>query len=98
MRCANGDPKGSPFVFVRPRDIVSRTLGRDGMTAAERRMGAWRAAAIGILALLAACTNAPSQPDTGKPGAGKGEAMVAAADPLAVEAGLEMLRAGGSAL
>lgn len=56
-------------------------------------------AAIAFIALsvLAACTPAPEQ--TPQPGAAaKGEAMVAAADPLAVEAGLDMLRAGGSAI
>jgi gamma-glutamyltranspeptidase/glutathione hydrolase len=45
-------------------------------------------------AALAGCTN-ESAPE---PAAAKGEAMVAAADPLAVEAGLEILRAGGSAV
>lgn len=48
--------------------------------------------AISALAVLAACSNAPEQ------SAAKGEAMVAAADPLAVDAGLEILRAGGSAI
>ena len=51
-------------------------------------------AGIAALSLLAACNDAPPQPVT----TAKGEAMVAAADPLAVEAGLEMLRQGGSAI
>ncbi len=49
-----------------------------------------RTAGVGMFAILVACTQAPA--------AHKGEAMVAAADPLAVEAGLEMLLAGGSAI
>ena len=52
----------------------------------------FKAPIFGLAILFAAC--AASEP----PSAGKGEAMVAAADPLAVEAGLEMLRAGGSAI
>lgn len=44
-------------------------------------------------ALLAGCSQTPSRIDTSP-----GEAMVAAADPLAVEAGLEILREGGSAV
>ncbi len=58
------------------------------MTAARSIMGA-----LAALAVLASC-NGPAQP----PAAVTGEAMVAAADPLAVEAGLEILRAGGSAI
>lgn len=55
------------------------------------------AIALAALSILAACAPAPEQ--TPQPGAtAKGEAMVAAADPLAVEAGLDMLRAGGSAI
>ena len=51
------------------------------------------------LALLVGCSGAPKQFDaTSNFGTPKGEAMVAAADPLAVDAGLEMLRAGGSAI
>lgn len=52
-----------------------------------------RAIAVAMLAVLVACTNAPDEP-----GGRKREAMVAAADPLAVDAGLEILRAGGSAI
>ena len=52
-----------------------------------------RVTAVTVLAFLAACSNAPAVAP-----APKGEAMVAAADPLAVDAGLEMLRAGGSAI
>ena len=52
-----------------------------------------RVTAVAVLAFLAACSNAPAVAP-----APKGEAMVAAADPLAVDAGLEMLRAGGSAI
>ena len=52
-----------------------------------------RVTAVAVLAFLAACSNAPAVAP-----ASKGEAMVAAADPLAVDAGLEMLRAGGSAI
>lgn len=51
------------------------------------------AAGLVVLSLAAACTNAGPQAE-----APRGEAMVAAADPLAVEAGLEMLRRGGSAV
>ncbi len=53
-------------------------------------------AGIAALALFAACTNETKPAEA--PVAAKGEAMVAAADPLAVEAGLEMLRRGGSAI
>jgi gamma-glutamyltranspeptidase/glutathione hydrolase len=53
-----------------------------------RRWPAWL-----LLAALAACTHPPVQPPTAQ-----GEAMVTAADPLAVAAGLEMLREGGSAV
>ena len=49
-------------------------------------------AGIAMLALTSACSATEQGP------AARGEAMVAAADPLAVEAGLEMLRAGGSAI
>jgi len=45
------------------------------------------------MSLLVACTQEAAAPATTK-----GDAMVAAADPLAVEAGLEMLRQGGSAI
>ena len=51
------------------------------------------AAGLAALALAAGCTNAAPQAEPLR-----GEAMVAAADPLAVEAGLEMLRLGGSAI
>lgn len=44
------------------------------------------------LAMLGACSAAQEQAQP------RGEAMVAAADPLAVDAGLEMLRAGGTAI
>lgn len=50
-------------------------------------------AALAALAVLVACTK-PAE----EVAARKGEAMVAAADPLAVEAGLDILRAGGSAV
>jgi gamma-glutamyltranspeptidase / glutathione hydrolase len=50
---------------------------------------------LAVLVALAACNRA--QPPSATLAAPKSEAMVAAADPLAVEAGLEMLRAGGSA-
>ena len=52
----------------------------------------WMVAGLAALS-FAACTNAA--PTTDAP---EREAMVAAADPLAVEAGLEILRAGGSAV
>jgi gamma-glutamyltranspeptidase/glutathione hydrolase len=48
-------------------------------------------ACVPVLLLVACAGTAPREP---KPA---GEAMIAAADPLAVDAGLEMLRAGGSA-
>ncbi len=52
-----------------------------------------------LVALLVACTGAPTQSDAvSHSGTPRGEAMVAAADPLAVDAGLEMLRARGSAI
>ena len=51
------------------------------------------ATALAALAMLSGC-NQPVQPQANT----KGDAMVAAADPLAVEAGLEILRAGGSAI
>lgn len=49
-------------------------------------------AALAALGLLGACQGPSTAP---RPA---GEAMVAAADPLAVDAGLEILRAGGSAI
>jgi gamma-glutamyltranspeptidase/glutathione hydrolase len=52
----------------------------------------WMVAGLAALS-FSACTNAA--PTTDAP---EREAMVAAADPLAVEAGLEILRAGGSAV
>ena len=55
-----------------------------------------RIAAPLIALLLAACATA-SGPVGAPPREGGGEAMVAAANPHAVEAALEMLRAGGSA-
>lgn len=58
------------------------------MKSALRR---WIHAGLAIT-LLAACAHAPNRP------AAQRSAMVAAADPLAVDAGLEILRAGGSAL
>ncbi|MDP3495449.1 MAG: gamma-glutamyltransferase family protein [Hyphomonadaceae bacterium] len=54
--------------------------------------GRWMLAGIAMLAMASACSAAQEQ------ALAKGEAMVAAADPLAVEAGLEMLRAGGTAI
>jgi len=52
---------------------------------------------LAALAALAACAEAPAPgPQAGD--APEGEAMVAAADPQAVAAGLEILRAGGSAV
>jgi len=51
------------------------------------------AAGLAALSVVAGCTNAATPAE-----ALKHEAMVAAADPLAVEAGLEMLRLGGSAV
>jgi len=64
----------------------------------KMRSGGWRTfaprvAGYAVLALLVACSNTPQQSATHT-----GEAMVAASDPLAVDAGLEMLRAGGSAI
>jgi gamma-glutamyltranspeptidase / glutathione hydrolase len=46
---------------------------------------------------LASCTNAQETPDTAE-APPQGQAMVAAANPHAVEAGLEALRAGGDAI
>lgn len=67
-------------------------------TAGWRRYAPHAAGSI-VLAFLVACTGAPRHSDApSHVGAAKGEAMVAAADPLAVDAGLEMLRAGGSAI
>lgn len=60
--------------------------------------------ATSLALLLAACTSLPSTPQSAsvieaKPaGAWTKGAMVAAANPLAVEAGLDVLRAGGSAV
>ena len=51
-----------------------------------------------VLALLVACAGASRQSAAPSHFGAKGEAMVAAADPLAVDAGAEMLRAGGSAI
>lgn len=56
-------------------------------------------AGAGLLALLVACAGVPQQSaEPNNVGALQGQAMVAAADPLAVDAGAEMLRAGGSAI
>jgi len=63
------------------------------MTLSRWRLLAPTATALAALAILAAC--AKQAEDAATP---KGEAMVAAADPLAVEAGLDILRAGGSAV
>ncbi|MDO8900664.1 MAG: gamma-glutamyltransferase family protein [Phenylobacterium sp.] len=56
----------------------------------------------GALFILAACAPLPKDaPSAAAPAAveaGSGQVMVAAANPLAVEAGLEILRAGGSAV
>jgi gamma-glutamyltranspeptidase/glutathione hydrolase len=51
-----------------------------------------------MLAVLVACGLPGCAGTASRPTPPRGEAMVAAADPLAVEAGLEMLRAGGSAV
>jgi gamma-glutamyltranspeptidase / glutathione hydrolase len=53
-------------------------------------------AGAGLALLLSACANAPVAPPP--PPAPRGEAMAAAANPHAVEAALEMLRQGGSAV
>ena len=50
-----------------------------------------------LFAALCACAPQPSAAPRVQ-GGGQGDAMVAAANPLAVEAGLEVLRAGGSAV
>ncbi len=55
-----------------------------------------RYAAVGLAALLAAACTTPGE-DTTATGA-KPQHMVAAANPLAAEAGMEMLRQGGSAV
>jgi gamma-glutamyltranspeptidase/glutathione hydrolase len=69
------------------------------MKTADLRMRAQHVTGAVVLALLVACVGAPQQSDTPKNvSASKGEAMVAAADPLAVDAGAEMLRTGGSAI
>ncbi|MDP2215340.1 gamma-glutamyltransferase family protein [Phenylobacterium sp.] len=56
----------------------------------------------GALFILAACAPLPKDAPSAAPPAaveaGSGQVMVAAANPLAVEAGLEILRAGGSAV
>lgn len=67
------------------------------MKTAGWRMYAPLATGLAALAFLVACTGAPQQSDANT-SAANGEAMVAASDPLAVDAGLEMLRAGGSAI
>jgi gamma-glutamyltranspeptidase/glutathione hydrolase len=70
-------------------------LKRSGhsLASAMRCVGVKASIAIALLSMIAACSPASPRPD-----APRGEAMVAAADPLAVEAGLEMLREGGSAV
>lgn len=62
------------------------------MTIAYRRMASLLGAAL-VIAVSASCTQKTAPAATSRH-----EAMVAAADPLAVEAGLEMLRAGGGAI
>lgn len=67
------------------------------------RLGCWwtfapRVTGFALLAVLIACSNAPQQSDAHASDGHGGEAMVAASDPLAVDAGAEMLRAGGSAI
>ena len=57
-----------------------------------------RFAAIALVALASACASPPLAPDaTRRPQTGP-QAMVAAANPMAVEAGLDILRRGGSAV
>lgn len=69
------------------------------MKIAALRMHAQYATGSLVLALLVACAGAPQQSGApNNPGASQGQAMVAAADPLAVDAGAEMLRSGGSAI
>jgi len=51
-----------------------------------------------LLMLLAGCEQPSQRAHSVRTGAAPGEAMVAAADPLAVEAGLDILREGGSAV
>jgi gamma-glutamyltranspeptidase/glutathione hydrolase len=61
-----------------------------------------RLAAVSLAALLTACASAPADaPQVAGPAPAtstRGEVMVAAANPLAVEAGLNVLRKGGSAV
>ncbi|MEO6228391.1 MAG: gamma-glutamyltransferase family protein [Thermomonas sp.] len=69
------------------------------MKTAGLRVYAQHATGLLVLAFLVACAGAPRQSVApNNLGALKGQAMVAAADPLAVDAGAEMLRAGGSAI
>ncbi|MDX2235919.1 MAG: gamma-glutamyltransferase, partial [Hyphomonadaceae bacterium] len=56
-----------------------------------------RRSLLGVFFAVALAACATGGGGAGPSAATKGEAMVAAADPRAVEAGLEMLRRGGSA-
>lgn len=69
------------------------------MKTLSSRLGAWSAIHLFVLGFVVACAG-PAQRSSpiDRVIAAKGEAMVAAADPLAVDAGLEMLRAGGTAI
>jgi len=63
------------------------------------RISAEHVTGLLVLAFLVACAGSPRQFDMqDNLDASKGQAMVSAADPLAVDAGAEMLRAGGSAI
>ncbi len=72
------------------------------MVFSARRSGLWSSLFVLVLVQLAGCASPGPQGEgafadsIAAPAAG--EAMVAAADPLAVEAGLEILREGGSAV
>ena len=68
------------------------------MDFSQRRSRLWPSLPVFVLVLLTGCASVAPRGDLAREAATGGEAMVAAADPLAVESGLEILRAGGSAV
>ena len=75
-----------------------RPRNRDLPCGGGRRHSRWGALALVLIGAGCAATNGPALPST-EPGATTSPAhMVAAANPLAAQAGREILRAGGSAV
>ena len=104
----------STLSLLSPKSMAAQTRATDTKCDCVRHRTGWggiivqpsgwpncapHAIALILLAFLAGCTGAPQRANApNSTSTQKGEAMVAAADPLAVDAGLEILRAGGSAI